>query len=59
MSLERKFQKQLQEARRANDVTVDNLRKSYANEIETLKMEKQKLELRLKEAQSQVMDREA
>ena len=47
MSLEKKFQKQLSEVKKASDLTIENLKRSYLTEINQLKQEKAGLEAQI------------
>eukprot|EP00742_Colponemidia_sp_Colp-10_P006063 GILJ01006488.1.p1 GENE.GILJ01006488.1~~GILJ01006488.1.p1 ORF type:complete len:770 (-),score=153.93 GILJ01006488.1:183-2492(-) len=59
MGLERKFQKQLQEARRANELTLENLKKTFTEEIDLLKHERTTLELKIKELEKEAAQKSA
>ncbi|CAE7568905.1 unnamed protein product [Symbiodinium microadriaticum] len=54
IALERRFSKQLAEARQTSEISLEGLRKGYEQEVETLKNEKMKLSERLKEAECQL-----
>ncbi|CAE7554032.1 unnamed protein product [Symbiodinium sp. CCMP2592] len=54
IALERRFSKQLAEARQTSEISLESLRKGYEQEVETLKNEKMKLSERLKEAECQL-----
>ncbi|CAE7629944.1 GBP1 [Symbiodinium sp. CCMP2456] len=54
IALERRFSKQLAEARQTSETSLEGLRKGYEQEVETLKNEKMKLSERLKEAECQL-----
>jgi hypothetical protein len=57
-TLERTAQQQLLEARRTNDIALQQLKKSYNHEINALKDDRQAFELQVKELEKQLVKRD-